>query len=158
MAQLKPVSAGDSAPPVSYFVDWESKAEDGSPLDEASRKVVFEDWCVRMLHKSCGRAEVAAKEWVIRAVQPNEITSCYQFVEASKDPKEWVFKAKDDSVVPIRPADRSYISQLTGLCRYELKVLTTSGDRVSNEMNDSQGSLQTSAMLAMIASGNKGGG
>ena len=151
-------AAGDTAPPVSYFVDWESKNEDGSLLDEAARKLVFENWCVRMLHKSCGRAEDVAKAWVVRAVQPNEITSCYQFVEAAKDPKEWVFKAKDDSVVPIRPADRSYISQLTGLCRYELKVLTTSGDRVSNEMNDSQGSLQTSAMLAMIASGNKGGG
>ena len=146
-------TAGDVAPPVSYFADWDAKNEDGSPLDEAGRKKVFENWCVRMLHKSCGRAEDVALAWVVRAVQPNEITSCYQFVESAKDPKEWVFKDKDDNNVAIRPADRSYISQLAGLCRYELKVLTTSGDRVSNEMNDSQGSLQTSAMLAMIAGG-----
>jgi hypothetical protein len=158
MAQLKPASVGDTAPPVSYFVDWESKNEDGSPIDEASRKVVFEKWCIRMLHKSCGRDEVAATEWVTRAVVPNEITSCYQFVEAARDPKEWVFKDKNDKDVLIRPTDRSYISQLTGLCRVELKVLTTSGDRVANEMSDSQGSLQTSAMLAMIASGTPGGG
>ena len=135
--------------PMRHCVEWEIFKEDGSVRTDKERQEVFDAWVVRMLMRSGSHHSLVALGWVYRAVHPNQITSCHEFLIASKHLESWVFMQPEgqsvdlsvDSWEPealwvqgrIAPVDRTNVSLLVNLMSTEISRLP-SGRRLSNLM------------------------
>ena len=143
--------------PMRHCVEWEIFKEDGSVRTDKERQEVFDAWVVRMLMAgSTGwsvrnerRTSLVALGWVYRAVHPAQITSCHEFLIASKHLESWVFMQPEGGSVDwsvdswvqealwvqgrIAPVDRLNVSLLVNLMSTEISRLP-SGRRLSNLM------------------------
>ena len=70
--------------PLRHCVGWEIFNLDGSVRTDKERQTVFDAWVVRMLMRCASQDAMVALGWVYRAVHPNQITSCHEFLIASK--------------------------------------------------------------------------
>ena len=70
--------------PFEHLVDWELYNGDGSVRTVEERQAVFDAWVARMLIRRGARDAVNALDFVARAVHPNQVTSCHEFLIASK--------------------------------------------------------------------------
>jgi hypothetical protein len=133
-----------------HCVEWEIFKEDGSVRTDKERQEVFDAWVVRMLMRSGSHHSLVALGWVYRAVHPNQITSCHEFLIASKHLESWVFMQPEGSDVDWRvdswvqedfwaqgricPVDRTNVSllvnmmstEIAGRSRHRLKAVTFS--------------------------------
>jgi len=99
--------------PFKHLVDWELFNGEGSLRTLKERQAVFDALVVRMLIRCGAQDALVALNWVSRAVHPNLITSCHEFMIASKHMDSWVFMepAGLQGTVNSRicPADRTNI-------------------------------------------------
>jgi hypothetical protein len=136
--------------PLRHCTDWELFKSNGTVLSDEDRQKVFDAYVVRMLMsvrssdvlsrmgRQCG-LHLVALGWVYRAVHPNRITSCHEFLNASKHLETWVFMQPDggsvdlnvDSWEPestwvqgrITPGDRTNVSLLVNFMSKEISRL-----------------------------------
>jgi hypothetical protein len=146
--------------PMRHCVEWEIFKSDGSVHTDKERQEVFDAWVVRMLmsvrsgpilsrNGRHGGPYLVALGWVYRAVHPNQITCCHEFLIASKHLESWVFMQPEGGSVDwsvdswvqealwvqgrIAPVDRLNVSLLVNLMSTEISRLP-SGRRLSNLM------------------------
>ena len=133
--------------PLRHCVEWEIFKSDGTVHSDKERQAVFDAWVVRMLmsvrsepilsrNGRLGGPYLVALGWVYRAVHPNQISCCHEFLIASKHLETWVFMQPEgqsvdlnvDSWEPeatwvqgrIAPGDRTTVSLLVNLMSKEI--------------------------------------
>jgi len=133
-----------------HCTEWELFKSNGKVLSDEDRQKVFDAYVVRMLMsvrsadvlsrmgRQCG-LHLVALGWVYRAVHPNRITSCHEFLNASKHLDTWVFMQPDGGTVDlhvdswepestwvqgrITPGDRTNVALLVNFMSQEVSRL-----------------------------------
>ena len=149
--------------PLRHCTEWELFKSNDTVHSDEERQAVFDAYVVRMLMSvrspdvlsrkgRPGGPYLVALGWVYRAVHPNRITCCHDFMIASKHLETWVFMQPDgqsvdlnvDSWEPestwvqgrITPGDRTNVSLLVNFMSKEISRLPSGRTRSNLNCGD----------------------